>query len=136
MSSRIGLSLVGAALALASSSLVFGCVKKEVAPPPPPPPAPVAPPAPIACGPIGIWNLDGPNGGKDQVEVTQGDTPDTFIVHHKNIGNMPGVGTASAGDFKVDMSKSTLGLYSCKINDDCKTMSCNFAGMPGTMSKP
>jgi hypothetical protein len=135
MSSRW--SAVSLALVLASLSYGGCVVKKQEAPPPaPPPPAVVTPPPPVACGPIGIWNLDGPNGGKDQVEVVQGDTPDTFIVKHKNISNMPGVGTASGSEFKVDMSKSTLGLYSCKMNDDCKTMSCNFAGAPATMSKP
>lgn len=118
------------------AALAFvACTKKEtVAPPPPPPPPP--PPAPVACSPIGVWDLDGPNGGKDQVEIAQGETKDIFIVRHKNIGNMPGIGTLGTSEFKVDMSKSTLGLYSCKINDDCKTMSCSFAGAPAIMSKP
>lgn len=120
-------------LVLASAPFV-ACKKEQAAAPAAPPPVYTPPPAPV-CNPIGVWNLDGPNGGKDQVDITQGDTPDTFVVHHRNAGNVPGIGTLGASDFKVDMSKTTMGLYTCKMNDACTAMQCGFGGAPAVMTK-
>ena len=124
------------AVVVISTSSMFACKHEQAAPPPAPPVATVAPPpAKMACGPVGVWNLDGPNGGNDKVEVVQGDTPDTFIVKHHNMASVPGMGQVSESQFKVNMGASTAGLYTCKINDDCKTMSCGFGGAPAVMTR-
>jgi hypothetical protein len=127
--------LVSFLAVLSVASLTPACVKKEPAPPPAPPPPPPAPPGPIACGPVGLWNVTLPNGTSDEVEVVQGSTPDTFIVKHKSAASMPGAGQYANHEFTVDLQKTTFGLYHCKVNDDCKTMNCGFAGGPAVMTK-
>ena len=109
--------------------LVVGCHRhKPVEAPPPPPPTPIAVPAP--CGPLGTWKVPGPT-GETQVEVTPGDNPDQFVVKQKGSSTGVGVGVFSAGELKVNVGSATGGAYSCRVSDDCQTLSCGFPGQTG-----
>ena len=119
-------------IAAGAASLVFvvvGCHRHraEAPPPPPPPPVVVAPPP---CGPLGTWKVPGPT-GETQVEVTPGDTPDQFVVKQKGQSTGVGVGVFSAGELKVNVGSATGGAYSCKVSDDCQSLSCGFPGQTG-----
>ncbi len=120
---------VAAVLVLLVAAPFVGCHRRQAEAPPPPPPAPtMVTPAP--CGPLGTWKVPGP-GGETQVEVTPGDTPDQFVVKQKGASNGVGVGVFSAGELKVNVGSATGGAYSCKVSDDCQTLSCGFPGQTG-----
>ena len=125
------------AFVVCGSLLVAACrVEHENATPPPAvaPPVATAPPAP-ACTAVGLWNFQGPNGSGDQVEIRQGDTPTSYVIHHTNAAMATtNTGAYSQQDMKVELG-ATGGAAACQMAADCSAMNCTIAGQPVVIRK-
>ena len=107
-----------------------GCHRHHEGRPPEAPPRPiaVAPPAPVSCGPIGVWVMAGP-GAETEADVSQGETPDVFVVTERFRSDL-GPGGRERMTFKINVGAATAGLASCAMSADCQSMSCGVAGQP------
>jgi hypothetical protein len=126
--------------ALLVATLAFAACTVEKAPPATPanaepgaPATPVAAPVLKVCPPVGYWKASGPTG---DTEIKVSETfakPGSFDVSYKGAALPTGAGTQNGNDFKVDTGAASGGMYSCKMAEDCKTMSCGFTGQTPTV---
>jgi hypothetical protein len=126
---------VFALAAVGSLSLAACQVRHADDQPPPAAPTAAAPPAPPPCTAMGLWNFQGPNGSADQVEIRQGDTPTSYVIHHtNNAAATPTSGAYSQQDMKVELG-ATGGAAACQMAADCASMNCTIAGAPVVIKK-
>jgi len=126
---------VFALAAVGSLSLAACQVRHANDAPPPAAPTAAPPPAPPPCTAMGLWNFKGPNGSGDQVEIRQGDTPTSYVIHHTNTSAATtNSGAYAQQDMKVELG-ATGGAAACQMASDCGSMNCTIAGQPVVLKK-